>query len=155
MKKLVSLFTTEGTDWESLDKDLTARGITNYRVIDVADDYEEHIRQEIFYTAKEGSITFWGALAGAAAGALLTAYLLSNNSFGQLLSPLLANTIYSALFTGAGVGLAAGGLIGGLYALSRPLPQNFSGGKMAVVYCEPERMREAIDVFNKYGGIFI
>lgn len=129
--------------------------IVDYRAISVPGDDEEQIRQEIFLTAREWRTTIVGALLGALAGVVFLAYLLDNNAFGQLAGPLLANTIYSALFTGAGSGLALGGLIGGLYAISKPFSRNFTGYTMLTLYCEPERVREAVNVVRRHGGTFL
>lgn len=149
MKKVVALLSPE-SDFVTLDRELTGRDIADSRVIKVADDYEEQIRQEIFLMSREGRTIILGAAIGALAGLLLFAWLLGNHSLGQVLSPLLANTIYSSLFTGAGTGLAAGALFSGLYALSRPLQGNFAGHMMLVIYCEPERRREAVNLLRQY-----
>ncbi|MCF8012131.1 MAG: hypothetical protein K9L17_12980 [Clostridiales bacterium] len=154
MKKIVALL-PEQEAFNKIDTELTEKDITNFRSIKVSDEYEEQVRQEIFLTAREGRITISSALAGALLGLILIAFLLSNNNLGQVLTPLLANTIYSTLFTGAGVGLAAGGLLGGLYALSRSLPREFTGYTMLVAYCTFKEAGEAKKVLKKYNGIFL
>jgi len=152
MRKVVAFFPAHA-DAAAVDNELTTRDITNFHSIDVSSDFEEQIRQEILLTSREGHITILSAFLGALAGVLMVAFLLNNREFGQVLSPFLANTIYSTLFSGAGMGFAAGGLLGGLYALSRPLPQDFSGYTMLVIYSKPEIVRETKEIVKKFEGI--
>ncbi|KJS11888.1 MAG: hypothetical protein VR67_12010 [Peptococcaceae bacterium BRH_c8a] len=152
MAKIVALL-PEDVDVSAVDRQLQARDISNYRVVDVADDYEQQIRQEVFLTRHEKRVTIIGTLAGALAGALLVAWLLQNHPYGLVAGPLLANTIYSSLFAGTGIGLAFGALWAGAYAISRPLPEGLLGQQMLIIFCDPAQLREARNIISRYNAI--
>ncbi|GAB6179906.1 hypothetical protein JCM14036_12250 [Desulfotomaculum defluvii] len=154
INKVVTLFSPDA-DLKRIDNELTSHSLVKYRSVKIAEDYEQQVGQEIFLTKDERRTALIGALLGALAGLDLVAWLLGNNELGQLISPLLANTIYSALFTATGVGLAAGGLLAGLYALSRPLPKDFTGFIMLILYCKPREEKKAMKILKENGGIII
>ncbi len=152
MAKIVALL--PGDDIiNTVDKQLQSQNISNYRFVDVSDDYEQQIRQEVFLTKHEKHVTIIGALIGAIAGALLVAWFLQNNPYGLIISPLLANTIYSSLFIGIGMGFAFGALWAGTYAISKPLPKGLLGYKMLIIFCDPVQMRDARNIIMQYKTI--
>jgi len=153
MIKVVAVFpkysAVEETGRKLVDNDLA-----DYSLMELGLDYEKQLRQEIFIRSKEINLMILGAAVGML-GIGLVFYLLSlPHNLGILLGRLLAGGLPVVILTGAGIGLAAGGLLAGIYCLSLPFVENYSGYWLISLFCQETKKEKALKIIKEHGGIF-
>ncbi|MDW7683830.1 MAG: hypothetical protein SCK29_06890 [Bacillota bacterium] len=155
MKKTVCIF-SDYSQAKDISDQLLNHDIADFTLAELSADYEQQIRQVIFVSHHEAVYTLFGAVVGAILFGTLFYWAVQNHSFGYLYARLLAGTIRAAVFTGAGLGIAIGGLLSGVYSLSMPLPQNFTGNYLMILYTDGlEQFHNAREILRDGNALFL
>jgi len=154
VQKIVAIFKNQEQALQA-GEHLAGNDLVDYRLLQLGIDYEQQLRQEIFFRHHEPRIIVLGAITGAIAGSLFF-YFLNFSQFAVLLGRLNASGLAAVLFTGIGSGLALGALLAALYCLFKPLPGNYKDCWMLVLYCAGLGMgKRAGAIIKEHQGLMI
>lgn len=135
---------------------MLAHNIADYFLNELSYDYESQIRQELFLSRREGKSIIILATLGLLLGLFLFYRLTLSPTTGTLFSWLLGGGLPVVLFTGGGLGTATGSLLAGLYILSTPLKQDYTGQWLCVLYCQNSaKWADAEKIINSSPGVIL
>jgi len=143
MKRVTALF-GEKEAANSVAEELNQMDMGDSSLEQLGTTYQQRLMESSILLPRERWAIWIGALVGASALGSLFLVLAQMTDAAVLLGRLLAGGLGTVALTGAGVGAAAGGLLGGLHAMSAPLPRRLKGQWLLVVYPNAPGDRERV-----------